>query len=281
MKPGFLFVPILMMLLLHGHGSCAQTLVRGTIKDAKTRNNIPFPAVGIIGTQYGVLGDENGRFEITTKKHTDTLLISAIGYKHFLIAARDLRDNPQQDIFLEQEAYTLAPISVKPKKNKEDHWGTIKYSKKICTAFAGENSNWRGEQAAILAVNKEKKTAYLESFGFYIIKNEYADSLHFRLMLYEVNPWGYPGNTLLKKPIIFKTAIKQGEVRVDLTSYDLSCATDVFISLECLEEEMEGKKFCFAGSIQVPSYVKTSPFARWSRVRGGGGDFNLRVIYME
>jgi len=100
-------------------------------------------------------------------------------------------------------------------------------------------------------------------------------------MLYPIAENGYPGPTFLRRPIIFKTNIKQGEVRVDLTEYDISYTGDFFISLECLEESMEASKFCFAGSIKVPSYFKTSMFTKWGRVKGGGGDFNLKVKYKK
>ncbi|HEX7414236.1 MAG TPA: hypothetical protein VF411_09340, partial [Bacteroidia bacterium] len=70
-------------------------------------------------------------------------------------------------------------------------------------------------------------------------------------------------------------------VQVNLKDYLISTTRDFFISLECLEEKMESGKFCFAGSIKVPSFVKTSPFAKWVRVKGGGGDFNVKVSYVK
>ena len=100
-------------------------------------------------------------------------------------------------------------------------------------------------------------------------------------MLYEVDEKGYPGKTFLKKPILFKTIAKEGEVLVNLKDHSISTTGDFFISLECLEEEMESAKFCFAGSIKVPSFFKTSAFSRWGKVKGGGGDFNVKVSYVK
>jgi hypothetical protein len=266
---------ILLSLILYLQGF-AQQKISGYIKDEKTKQALPFPSIGIAGTQRGTIGDQNGYFELEVNPEKDTLKISVIGYKHLSVAAAAYKKEAVI-IYLNPEAYTLQEITVKASQTNYSYLGTIKYSQKICTAFVGENDNWRGEQAAILAINKEKKDVYFESFGFYIVKNEYADSLQFRLMLYEADSAGYPGATFLKKPILFKTNIKKGEVRVDLTPYKLTWGRDFFISLECLEAKMEAGKFCFAGSIKVPSYVKISPFARWLRVRGGGGDFNVRV----
>ncbi len=244
---------------------------------------IPYVSIGIAGTLQGTLSDKNGNFELSIPHFTDadTLKISAIGYSNLSITASELNENHSKTFYLQSVVYDLAEVKVNPKKIRYKILGTSNYSTNTCTAFMGKDNNWKGEQAAIRANNKEGITVYLESFGFYIIKNEYTDSLQFRIMLYEVDPKGYPGKTFLKRPIMFKTNVKQGEVLVDLKKYSISATGDFFISLECLEEKMESGKFCFAGSIKVPSFFKTSAFSRWGRVKGGGGDFNVRVSYIK
>jgi hypothetical protein len=254
-----------------------QILLKGKIFDHSTSRPIPFVTIGIAGTQTGALSDENGYFEFTVQHNSDSVRISAIGYRSASMGVSEFEKSGNRIIFLWPNIYDLGEVVVKPQNSDFKTLGNVKYNKGVCTAFIGENSNWRGEQAAIRLYNDGMKTLYFESFGFYIIKNEYADSLQFRLMLYEVDSTGFPGNTFLKKPIVFKTNIKQGEVRIDLRDYNISISHDFFVSLECLEEKMDAKKFCFAGSIKVPSFVKTSPYAKWIRVRGGGGDFNVKV----
>lgn len=262
--------------LIFFHFGFSQHTISGVVKDGNTQQSIPFASVGISGTQFGTLCDANGKFELTLRSSADTVRISSIGYSNLVVAGRELK---QKEFYLKPEAYILPEVKVSSAARTYKTLGTEKYSKAICTAFSGEGNNWRGEQAAIQAHNTSHKTVFLESFGFYIIKNEYADSLQFRIMLYEVNPTGYPGATFLKKPILFKTNIKQGECRIDLKDYNITTNKDFFISLECLEEKMEATKFCFAGSIKVPSFVKTTPFGNWIRVKGGGGDFNVKVSW--
>jgi hypothetical protein len=260
-----------------------QTTLSGMVKDANTLQSIPFVSLGVAGKTYGTLSDEFGQFTCTLPQllDSDTIRVSAIGYKSLSISVAEIKTQKNYTVYLTPMVYDLTEVQVKPKKLRYKMLGTSKYSTTNCTAFMGIDDNWKGEQAAILAENKEEVTMYLESFGFYIIKNEYTDSLQFRIMLYEVNEKGYPGTTFLQKPILFKTNIHQGEVRIDLKPYNLSTKGNFFISLECLEEKMESAKFCFAGSIKVPSYVKSSPFSRWNRVKGGGGDFNIQVSYKK
>lgn len=261
----------------------AQTKITGTVKDETTQQPIPFASIGIMGTYYGSLSDENGKFELKIPpiNNNDTIRISAIGYKNLSLTKKEMENKKENLYFLSPVVYDLTEVKIKPKKLRYKILGTSKYSATNCTAFMGKDENWKGEQAAILANNNETVRVYLESFGFYIINNAYSDSLQFRIMLYEVGEKGYPGKTFLKKPILFKTAVKQGEVIIDLKPYEISTIGDFFISLECLEEKMESAKFCFAGSIKVPSYFKTSAFSRWGKVKGGGGDFNIKVSYKK
>lgn len=266
--------------ILLNHFSFSQKGISGTIKDKTTQLAIPFASIGILGTNIGTLSDEKGNFELPGQhfSDTDTLRISSIGYSNFSAPVSEIKKNNKL-FYLTPMVYNLTEIKVKPKNPAHKILGTANYSKDVCTAFIGQNNNCKGEQAAIKAISKDSVTVYFESFNFYIIKNEYPDSLKFRIMFYEVNAKGFPGETFLKKPIIFKTNTKQGEVHIDLKNYEISTAGDFFISLECLEEKLEPTKFCFAGTIRVPSFFKTSTFGKWGKVKGGGGDFNVRVGY--
>jgi hypothetical protein len=54
--------------------------------------------------------------------------------------------------------------------------------------------------------------------------------------------------------------------------------------MECLEDELDIRKFCYSGSLEVPSYYKVKAFSKWHSTRGtatggGGADFNLLVSY--
>jgi len=263
--------------------SFSQNHINGIVKDKNTQQAIPFASIGIVGTLHSTLSDINGNFNLFIQhlNDADTICVFSIGYINLSITGGDLKKDASNLFYLKPIIYDLTAVVVKPQNLGYKILGTSNYSKDVCTAFVAENNNWNGEQAAIQALNKEGVTVYIESFNFFIIKNEYTDSLQFRIMLYDVGANGYPGNTFLKKPILFKTNVSQGEVQIDLKNYFINTTGDFFISLECLEKKMESNKFCFAGSIKVPSFFKTSAFAKWGRVRGGGGDFNVKVSYVK
>lgn len=261
----------------------AQVLLSGVVTESKSGLPIPFASIGISGKHYGTLSNENGNFKLTLPYITDkdTLKISAVGFETATYTKADMKAFTNKIISLTPITFDLSEVKVKPKSIKKKILGTKDYSTRNCTAFMSEEGNWLGAQAAIKAGNKKGQSVYIEDFSFYIIKNTSADSLKFRLMFYSVGPKGYPAKTFLKRPIIFKTSVKQGEVKVDLSNYYITTDDDFFISLECLEEQMDVTKFCFAGSISTPSYAKTSTFNYWKFVKGGGADLNVTVSYMK
>jgi hypothetical protein len=261
----------------------AQGLFHAKITDASTKAGIPFASIGIKGKNVGTVADDKGDFELNILKceEDDTLKVSAIGYSTRGLTVSEIRQGMSKVIVLEPLAVKLDEVVITSKKVKHKVLGTSKYSTRNCSAFMGTSGNWKGEEAAIRANNEKGKYVFIEDFSFYIIQNKYEDSLMFRLMLYSVNERNLPGPTFLKKPVIFKTAVKQGIVHVDLKNYNITYNDDFFISLECLMDKMEQTKFCFAGSSQVPSYVKTSTFMNWYKVKGGGADLNVTVSYLK
>jgi hypothetical protein len=181
------------------------------------------------------------------------------------------------DPYMEQ----LSEVNIKAGKVRRKVVGCKSFHKTSCTAFVGSEANWKGAEAAIRANYTEGAMAKIEDFSFFIVRNNYDDSLAFRLMLYYVNDWNLPGKTFLAKPVIFKTAVKNGVVHIALKDKNIFTDKDFFISLECLMDKMEAEKFCFAGSIETPSFVRLHAFSKWSRVRGGGADFSITVSYQK
>lgn len=261
----------------------AQHPYYATVTDADTKAGIPFASIGIKGKNIGTVADEKGSFALNIAKcdEDDSLKVSAIGYKTKGFTVSEIRQARSKIVILEPLSVKLDEVVITSKKVKRKVLGTSKYSTRNCSAFMGTEGNWKGEEAAVRANNEKGKYVFIEDFNFYIIQNKYEDSLVFRLMLYSVTDKNLPGQTFLKKPIIFKTAVKQGVVHVDLKNYNITYNDDFFISLECLMDKMDQTKFCFAGSVKVPSYVKTSTFMNWYKVRGGGADLNVTVSYLK
>jgi hypothetical protein len=291
-------VKFLLLFLTFSTAFFAQQKINGIIIDKTTKEAIPYVSIGIIGKSIGTISDDKGVFEFLLSENLkkDSLKIAAIGYKPLVFLVSGFVKEPNKTIILESLPTQLGEVVVRSKKVKFKTLGTTNYTKNNCTGFADIAGNWKGSEAAILV--KNKKNCLLENFSFFIIQNKYDDSLVFRLNIYEriSPPKGSPewmgddwvGPTILKKPIIFKVGIKQGEFTLPIKNYNIQTSNDFFISLECLMDEMEITKFCYSGSINVQSFFKVKAFAKWHRTEGrrgspggGGGDFNVKVSYTD
>lgn len=276
---------LLVFLALSGN-LLAQQKISGVIFDKTTNKPISFVSIGIVGKQVGTLSDENGVFELilAEDQKKDTLKVYAIGYKPQVFYAPDLIKEVNKKISLEALPTQLAEVVVKSKKIKYKTLGTTKYSKNNCSGFVKNTNNWKGSESALKINNKDGRQVLMESFSFYIIQNKYTDSLTFRLMFYEAadTKWQYPSTRpFMKKPIVFKVGQKQGEFVLNIKDYGVYTAKDFYVSLECLMDEMEITKFCYAGSNDSPSFVKAAAFSKWTQLRGGGPDFNVKVSYTD
>jgi hypothetical protein len=272
----------------------AQLNLKGIILDETSGQVIPYANIGIVGKPVGTVSNELGEFSFMVNPTllSDSIKVSCIGYKVAAYLTSELLKIDQ--ISLKRAVQQLAEVEIVSKKFRHLVLGTKKYSTNNCSGFADISGNWKGSETAVFI--KNKKTVYFETFSFYVIQNKYPDSLLFRLMFYERIPGrikgkineneNWVGPTFLTQAIIFKLAIKQGEFTLPLYSFNIKTSNDFFISLECLMDEMEINKFCYAGSAETGSFFKVKAFSKWhkthgsgKRQSGGGADFKLAVAY--
>jgi hypothetical protein len=95
--------------------SFSQINISGTIIDAKTKQVIPYCAVGIKNTVKGCLSNEDGVFKLTTVFPSDTLVISTISYKRKLITVSDFLKT--EKIVLEFKENVLQEVVIYDKDN--------------------------------------------------------------------------------------------------------------------------------------------------------------------
>jgi len=260
----------------------AQITIKGKLTDPDKNEPIPFASIGHLNSNTAVLSDEKGSFNLVLKtaESNDTIKFYAIGYKELYLPIKDLKLDGVNELKLIQGSFDLEEVEVNAKKLYTKKLGITKYDKSNCSGFIDIGNNWKGVETAIRLSNSENKLLKVKDFSFYIIKNTLQDSLTFRLNFYSANKF-YPTRNILKKSIIFKTAVKQGEVTLDLSSYNIAAYSDFYVGLECLMEKVSIADFCFAGENSEPSYVRESAFNKWKKIRGGGAAFNVTTFYSK
>lgn len=258
----------------------SQTTLTGSLIDEDTKEPIPFASVGSKLTKAAVLTNEKGSFKLTLQNYneSDSIQFFAIGYFEYTVSIKEL--NPTKQFKLKASAVSLDEVQVSAKKLYNKKLGITNYDKRNCSGFIDLENNWKGVETAIRLPNSDHKRLQVKDFSFYIIKNTITDTLTFRLNFYSSNQY-YPTRNILKKPIIFKTTIKQGEFKLDLMDYNIIAYDDFYVSLECLMDKVSINDFCFAGENSEPSYVRENAIHKWKKIRGGGAAFNVTVLYSK
>lgn len=268
-------------LILTCYIGLAQFTYSGKIIDVDKKEAVAFASVGSLQQKTAVLTDEQGNFKLDLKNSisNDSIKFYAIGYTELVLPIHELKQ-AGNTIELKAVGIELGEVNVDAKKLYHKKIGVTKYDKQNCSGFMDVENNWKGLETAIRLPNKDHKLFIIKDFSFYVIKNTISDSLTFRLNFYSSNDF-YPTKNILKRSIIFKTVIKNGEYTLPLLDYNIKAYNDFYVSLECLMDKVSIANFCFAGEITEPSYVRDNAINKWKKIKGGGAAFNVTVLYSK
>lgn len=92
------------------------TKIMGIVRDAQTGDTLPFVSIYFKNTQIGTTTDFNGRFALESRKATDTLVASYIGFVTTYVPVQRNRFQTL-DITLEPERYELSGVVIHPGEN--------------------------------------------------------------------------------------------------------------------------------------------------------------------
>lgn len=98
---------------------CAQSLttVRGTVRDAVTKEKLPFVTVVFDKTTIGTFSDEEGEFRLSNRGNNTSVTASLLGYKSETITI-PVGKTTTIEINLEPEDKLLKEVIVRPQKEK-------------------------------------------------------------------------------------------------------------------------------------------------------------------
>ncbi|MFC4673648.1 DUF5686 and carboxypeptidase-like regulatory domain-containing protein [Dysgonomonas termitidis] len=98
---------------------CAQSLttVRGTVRDAITKEKLPFVTVVFDKTTIGTFSDEEGEFRLSNRGNYTSVTASLLGYKSETITI-PIGKTTTIEISLEPEDKLLKEVIVRPQKEK-------------------------------------------------------------------------------------------------------------------------------------------------------------------
>jgi hypothetical protein len=93
-----------------------NTVVGGTVVDAKTKEAVPFANVVFKGTRIGAIADINGVYLLTSSQASDSVIVTYLGYRPQTIK---IKKNTTQEINFELQdiGQDLGEVTIKTKRN--------------------------------------------------------------------------------------------------------------------------------------------------------------------
>jgi hypothetical protein len=250
-------------------------LITGTIKDAKTNENLPYVNIGIVAKGVGTVSNVDGTFKIAlTNYDADSLRVSMLGYipQSFLVADLKKRRGTL-NISLAPNTIQLKEVRISNRKYKTSVLGNTSTSQSF---NAGFTSNSLGHEIGAIIKIKRSPT-WLKQFNASLAGN-IVDSVKLRFNIYSVKN-GLPDKSLLVQNIF--TTVKKGQklITIDLEQYNIMVEDKFFVSLEWIENT-HGQGLMFSASFLSSAIIaRETSQANWEKFGIAGIGFNVLAEY--
>jgi len=248
----------------------------GTVKDAKTNQNLAYVNIGVIGKASGTVTDDNGHFKLTLiNSNTDSLRISMIGYmpRTYLVSDFIMHYSPGQVIALTPDVHELAEVKISGRKLKQAVLGNTTQSK---STDAGFTSNKLGNEIGEIIKIKRAPT-FLKQFNASLAHST-PNPIKLRLNFYSVKN-GLPDKILQQQNIFVTVKAGDEQITVDLTPYNLVVDDKFFVSLEWIKDS-PGPGLMFSASLFSSAMIsRETSQAAWEKIGLVGVGFNVLVSY--
>jgi len=232
---GMIHARLLFVVAAHFYVVDTFSQVSSRVSDSKTGDSIPYVSIWIQGTQNGTTSATDGSFIIDAKE-ADSLVFSAVGYEHKVIAATDIKDSFR----LSPRAVELNEVTIRPSaarflkigevnhKDIENHWTpSVVWS-------VGRYFEYTDEIA---------ETPFIENLS--IVTSSKIKEATLKILLYELDGEGNPSGLIHDDNII--AAVKKGKQKqtvVDLSGLYLRFPqTGLLVAVEAIDLESNIYRF--------------------------------------
>lgn len=155
-----------LLLSLVSVSSAARDInISGVVRDSLTREPVPFATVMLLGSDRGVLTDDDGRYSITSPSASwDSIRVSAMGYRTVTLPRRSSNQNIRQDFNLRSTGLLLATLDARPRREHYSKRGNpaVEFMQRIRSAAPQgdprrkDNYNYNKYERITLALNNYK-----------------------------------------------------------------------------------------------------------------------------
>lgn len=242
--------------------------LRGKVIDKSTNAPLEFVHIGIIGKNSGSISKESGDFELELSQFidSDTILISHIGYKTLQLTAGDISTNSDISLALEPINFEIPEIVIIGNDVESYTLGREKTTK-ITTGHSGASSYGVGKEWGLL-IKYENVPYYIKDVSFHTRFNT-VDSVLFRINVYELNDFQFPGRSMLNKPIYTKSYKRDKWISSSIIAHNILVEKDIVVTFETIRiwYKKKGKNQLFfthgEGYEEGTTYSRESSHSKW------------------
>ena len=262
--------------------SAQEIIIKGKINDAATEKPLAYANIGLVNTSSGTVSSPQGEFVLHLPQDITTQSIIRVSYLGYLTQDFTIEDFDQKEIIeinLQQDAYTLSVVEVRPRLVNSRTIGHQKMTTSRYTNFAIGNKTNQNLGAAIGRKFKLDEDAnFIDSFGFYIAQNNFEE-VKFRVNIYALTN-GKPDKVLNKKDIIVSVKDKKtGWTEISLAECGTIKETEIAVVIEWIYHSEAGSRLALPISFPAigTHFYKFGSQGKWKRFRGMSTAMYLKV----
>ncbi len=282
MNTSIKFIIVLIALSFSISISAQEIIIKGQINDAETEEPLAYANIGLVNTSSGTVSSPQGEFVLHLPQNINPQSIIRVSYLGYITQDFTIEDFDQEEaieINLQQDAYTLSVVEVRPRLVNSRTIGNQKMTTSRYTNFAIGNKANQNLGAAIGRKFKLDEDAnFIDSFGFYIAQNNFEE-VKFRVNIYALRN-GKPDKVLNRKDIIVSVKDKKtGWTEVSLAECGMIEETEIAVVIEWVYHSEVGSRLALPISFPTigTHFYKYGSQGEWKRFRGMSTAMYLKV----
>ncbi|MEO1049943.1 MAG: carboxypeptidase-like regulatory domain-containing protein [Bacteroidota bacterium] len=247
----------------------AQTVIRGSVNDIKTNQELSFVNIGVKGKSLGSVSREDGSFSIKITPHlkNDTLTFSYVGYEPQSWPINKLIRKESIQILLSPKSLELEELVISGGKGKQHRLGR-KSQVPFIWGWAESDSSAFDVLEVAKPFRLKNRSMHIESVNIFL-KEVSTTHATFRVKFYKYSE-NKPDRLLFEKNIIKSTAIENGWLSIDLTDYDIYLSEDFVVSIEFFPSDIDNKhiSFWYGGQFGGRAFKRIHSLDNWKVTKG-------------
>ncbi len=239
---------LLLFFSLHMALAYGQIHLKGNISDTEGKA-LAYASIGIPGTEYGTISEENGDFDLIIKEPEDgfEILFAALGYLTQSRLYSTIDQSKPLRIQLSPKEITLEAITVSDKKIRPKSMEIGNGKSFLPRGMLAYDTLSGGSAMAILIdPNESKDLNYMTGVSLRIaLSNLPQFKVRFRMMDVDESNKGKPGKDLLNENVIIKSGIRKGWLDFDLRPYALEPKEPFYMVFEWILD-LKDRKYIYS-----------------------------------